>query len=158
MTVAGSSRREHLRRRCGARELRQLKLRDRRCGMPERRRFRTKLVIASFSSSTFFSTSSSLAAFPSPYFLFLPCSSIALSLSRFLSLLPPTRALFSNDGHRGAVRQRGNLLTLRRIRADCLPLRVSKRAQTSLTPTLPEPGIRPPPLLLAQVRSRFNST
>lgn len=46
------------------------------------------------------------------------------------------KAPFSNDGQRG-LRQRGNLLALRRIRADCLPFGVSKRTQTSLTPTVP---------------------
>lgn len=72
------------------------------------------------------STSSSSLLFP-----------LRVSSSRVdspLSLLPPTRAPFSNDRQRG-LRHRGNLLALRRIRADCLPLEVSKRAQTSLTPT-----------------------
>lgn len=62
-----------------------------------------------------------------------------LRVSIALSFLPPTRAPFSNDRQRGLPRHRGNLLALRRIRADCLPLGVSKRAQTF---PLPRPGTR----------------
>ena len=42
------------------------------------------------------------------------------------------------EGERCNTSTRGNLLAVRRIRADCLPFAFggSKRAQTSLTPTL----------------------
>jgi len=53
-----------------------------------------------------------------------------LRVSIALSFLPPTRTPFSNDRQRGLLRHRGSLLALRRIRADCLPLGLSKRAQT----------------------------
>lgn len=71
--------------------------------------------------------------------------------------LPPMKAAFSNDRQRG-LRHRGNLLALRRIRADCLPLGVSKRTQTSLTPTLSLPRPGETRLYSAEVRSRFNVT
>lgn len=114
---------------------------------PRRRRCRRSVgaqapskLVTTFSS---FSSSSSSSS-PPPGALFplrtLPRVSIALSF------LPPTRAPFSNDRQRGLPRHRGSLLALRRIRADCLPLGVSKRAQTFPLPRL------------AEVRSRFNVT
>lgn len=74
------------------------------------------------------------------HLLFPPRTLFRVSIA--VSLLPPAKAPFSNDGQRG-LRQRGNLLALRRIRADCLPFGVSKRTQTSLTPTVPlqRPGV-----------------
>lgn len=116
----------------------------------------TKLVttFSSFSSSSSSSLPPSLSLSLLLHLVLFPLRTLP-RVSIALSFLPPTRAPFSNDSQRGLLRHRGNLLALRRIRADCLPLGVSKRAQTfpfPPPPPLPRPGTR------AEVRSRFNVT